>query len=86
MAKVILDLPVGDKLRHYRKIRGYTQMDVVREAHLYGSTLSESAYSKIEQGTRNIFSSDLVILKLILGFTYNDIFEDFEETFINLKK
>ena len=84
MTKFILDIPIGDKLRHYRKIKGYTQMDVVRKAHLYGSNLSESAYSKIEQGTRNIFSSDFVILKLILGFTYDDLFKDFEESLSHL--
>lgn len=76
--KLILDISIGTKLRNFRTSKGYTQMDVVRKANLYGSSMSESTYAKIEQGTRNIYASDLVILKLILDFTYDDIFQDFE--------
>lgn len=76
--KLILDISIGTKLKNYRTLKGYTQMDVVRKANLYGSSMSESTYSKIEQGTRNIYASDLVILKLILDCTYDDIFQDFE--------
>lgn len=61
-------------------------MDVVRKANLYGSKMSESTYSKIEQGSRNIFASDLVILKLVLGFSYEDVFGSFENSVLELYK
>ena len=80
MTKVILDICIGETLKSFRKRAGYTQMDVVRKANLYGSKMSESTYSKIEQGSRNIFASDLVILKLVLGFSYEDIFGNFENS------
>lgn len=78
MTKIIFDIPIGETLKTFRKRAGYTQMDVVRKANLYGSNMSESTYSKIEQGSRNIFASDFVILKLVLGFSYEDIFGSFE--------
>lgn len=86
MTKIILDLSIGEKLRHYRSLKRYTQMDVVRKANLLGSTMSESTYSKIEQGTRNIFASDLVILKIVLGFSYEDLFSDFENSILEAYK
>lgn len=82
MTKLIIDVAIGEKLKIFRKHAGYTQMDVVRKAQLYGSKISESTYSKIEQGSRNIFASDLVIMKLVLGFTYDDLFKDFENSLL----
>lgn len=86
MTKIILDVHIGETLKTFRKRAGYTQMDVVRKANLYGSKMSESTYSKIEQGSRNIFASDLVILKLVLGFSYEDLFGDFEDSVLELCK
>lgn len=86
MNKIILDIHIGEILKTFRKRAGYTQMDVVRKANLYGSRISESTYSKIEQGSRNIFASDLVILKLVLGFSYEDIFGAFENSVLELSK
>ena len=86
MEKLILDIAIGEVLRTFRKRAGFTQMDVVRKANLYGSKMSESTYSKIEQGSRNIFATDLVILKLVLGFSYDDLFSDFENSVIKLSK
>lgn len=78
-SKLILDISIGKKLQGFRKQKGFSQMEVVREANLYGSLISESTYSKIEQGTRNIYASDLVILKKVLGFRYEDLFGEFEQ-------
>lgn len=86
MTKIINDLNIGQILKHYRTVKKYTQMDVVREANLLGSKLSESTYSKIEQGTRNIFASDLVILKLVLDISYDDFFKDYEKSLLNNNK
>lgn len=79
MTKLILNLNIGTKLKVFRKQLGYTQMQVVRKANLYGSNISESTYAKIEQGNRNIFISDLVILKLVLNFSYDELFKELED-------
>lgn len=82
MTKLILNLSLSTKFKSYRIQNGYTQMDVVRKMNLYGSDISESTYSKIEQGVRNIYVSDLIILKLVLGFTYDDLFSEYEQTIL----
>lgn len=82
MTKLILNLALGTKFKLYRQQNGYTQMDVVRKMNLYGSDISESTYSKIEQGVRNIYVSDFIILKLVLGFTYDDLFSGYEQTIL----
>ena len=84
--KLILDYSVGEHLRQFRIKAGMTQASVVRAANLYGSSLSESTYSKIEQGVRNLYISDLVILRLALGFQYEDLFKDIEKQVIALVK
>lgn len=84
MTKIILDICIGETLKTFRKRVGYTQMEVVQKAHLYGSKMSESTYSKIEQGSRNIHVSDLVILKLVLGFSYEDLFKKIENSISEL--
>ena len=81
MTKLILDIPLGYKFKIFRKRLGYTQMDVVRKMNLHGSPISESTYAKIEQGTRNIYISDLILLKSVLNFTYKELFEDIEKSF-----
>lgn len=83
MTKLILNLSLGTKFKSYRQKIGYTQMDVVRKMNLYGSDISESTYSKIEQGVRNIYVSDLIILKLVLGFTYDDLFSGYEQAILH---
>lgn len=40
--------------------------------------MRQSTYAQIETGARNIFVSDLIALKRILGFSYDDIFKDLE--------
>lgn len=86
MTKLIMDISLGKKFKEYRKRKNYTQMDVVRKAHLYGSEMSESTYAKIEQGKRNLYVSDLIILKLVLDFTYEDLLDSYEQSILdNLK-
>lgn len=77
--KIIPNDGLGKQLKEYRKIKGYTQMELVAKMYQYGSVLSESGYAKIEQGCRNIHMDDLAILKIILGFEYQSIFDGAEQ-------
>lgn len=75
---LVLDMPIGKRLQQCRKAKKLTQAEVVRAAHQLGSTISENTYAKIEQGIRNIQVSDFVILKMVLEFQYDDIFQEIE--------
>lgn len=86
MTKINLDLTIGTKLKEFRVAKGYTQMDVVRKLNLYGSNMSESTYSKIEQGVRNIYLTDLILLKIVLELNYDELFGEFETELLKIIK
>lgn len=77
--KLIQDANIGPKIQELRIERNLTQVQVVALLQLRGSTLSETAYSKLEGGHRNLFIKDLVRLKEIFHVEYNVFFIDVEK-------
>ena len=75
MQKLIQDMHFGENLQKIRKSCGLSQYDVVRELQLRGRDMTRANYAHIEQGIRNIFISDLVLLREIFGVSYEDFFE-----------
>lgn len=69
------DISIGENLSRLREQHGYSQSQLVTKLHLLGSTISRSAYSKIETGSRNIKISDFLALKVVYGVDFNDFFE-----------
>lgn len=78
MSKILQDISIGGNLQRLRKAKGYTQRQVCAALELLGRPMRQSTYAQIETGARNIFVSDLIALKRILGFSYDDIFKDLE--------
>ena len=77
MQWVLQDYDFGQNVQRYRCAAGLSQSQIVTKMQLLGSTISRSAFSKIERGRRNIKVSDLVALQRILGVEYSDILEPF---------
>lgn len=75
MQKFIQDVSLGNNLQKIRKSCGLSQYDVVRELQLRGRDMSRANYAHIEQGIRNIFVSDLILLQDIFDVSYDKIFE-----------
>ncbi|MBQ2996569.1 MAG: helix-turn-helix transcriptional regulator [Oscillibacter sp.] len=75
MQKLIQDISFGENLQKIRKSRGLSQYDVVRELQLRGRDMTRANYAHIEQGIRNIFISDLVLLRDIFGVSYEAFFQ-----------
>ena len=75
MQKLLQDMNIGKNLQRIRKTRKMSQKDVLIQMALKGRTMIETTYSRIEQGKRNIFVSDLVLLKEIFDVDYNEFFE-----------
>ena len=75
MQKLLQDKNIGKNLQRIRKTRKMSQKDVLIQMALKGRTMIETTYSRIEQGKRNIFVSDLVLLKEIFDVDYNEFFE-----------
>ena len=57
---------------------GLTQGRLTAKMQVLGSSLSSSAYSKIELGERNIKISDLVALRRVYRVDYDEFFKDIE--------
>ena len=51
-------------------------MDMVTKIQLYGRNMSRANYAHIEQGIRNIYVSDLILIKEILAVSYDEIFAE----------
>ena len=75
MSKILQDVNVGDNLRKFREQKNLTQSEVCAQLAIMGRPMLQSNYSQIENGTRNIFASDLIALKKIFSVSIDDIFE-----------
>jgi len=75
MQKFLQDISIGDNLQRLRKKKGLSQQDVVTKLQLQGRSMSRATYAHIEQGIRNIYISDLILLKNILNVSYGEFFE-----------
>ena len=78
MSKLLQDLNIGINLQRLRKAKGLTQTDLCAQLGIMGRPMLQSTYAKIESGTRNIFVSDLIAVKRILGVDYAEFFKDLE--------
>lgn len=80
MRKLILDVNIGDNIRRARVAKNMSQQQVVEKMELHGSEMSRSTLSHIENGIRNISVQDLLILKEVLGMSYDEIFAPYKHS------
>lgn len=78
MEKLIQDVSLGKNLQNLRKQKGFTQEGLCAKLSLVGRPMSQANYAHIERGARNIFVSDLIAIKQILGVEYEEIFQGLE--------
>lgn len=76
MQKILQDNFFGKNIQKIRLSKGMSQADVVRELQLLGRDMAVSHYGHIEQGRKNIFVTDLVLLKRIFQVNYEEFFKD----------
>ena len=76
MTKLLQDVGIGTNLKRLRTARRLTQENLCAKMTLRGRPMSQSAYSQIESGARNIFISDLIVLKEIYNVPYDEFFRD----------
>ncbi len=76
MQKLLQDVHIGANIQRLRKSRNYSQTDMVTKLQLLGRAMSRANYAHIEQGIRNIYISDLILLKRILNVDYAEFFKD----------
>lgn len=75
MQKILQNVSLGKNIQRIRKSKGLSQDAVATEMQLRGRSISRSHYANIEQGIRNLFVTDLVLLHEIFGVSYDEFFQ-----------
>ncbi len=75
MQKLLQDVHIGSNIQRLRKICNLSQTDMVTKMQLMGRSMSRANYAHIEQGIKNIFVSDLILLKEIFNVDYEEFFK-----------
>lgn len=76
MQWILQDIPIGRNIQNIRMKKNMTQVDVVSQLQLMGSSMSRSTLANIESGRRNIKASDLKALQKLFDVDYEEFFED----------
>lgn len=66
---------VGQNIRKIRENAGITQELVATRLQLGGCDITRSAVAKIEVGQRHLYPDEAILLRQILGTTYDAMFD-----------
>lgn len=70
-----IEARIGKNIRKLREKKKMTQNGVSLRLQLKGCDVSRSALAKIEVGQRHLYPDEIVLLKEILGVSYEEIFD-----------
>ena len=70
-----IETKVGHNIRILREKANLTQDYVSTKLQLLGCDITRSALAKIEVGQRHLYPDEIILLKNILGTSYDKIFE-----------
>ena len=66
---------VGNNIRILREKCGMTQDLLATKLQLSGCDITRSAVAKIEVGQRHLYPDEIILIKEILGVTFDEIFK-----------
>ncbi len=66
---------IGKNIRNLREKCGMTQELLSIRMQLAGCDITRSAVAKIEVGQRHLYPDEIILIKEILGVSYEDIFD-----------
>ncbi len=66
---------VGNNIRNLREQCGMTQELLATRLQLAGCDITRSAVAKIEVGQRHLYPDEVILIKEILGVSYEEIFK-----------
>lgn len=70
----MIEKRVGNNIRMLREKQNMTQELLAAKMQLGGCDITRSAVAKIEVGQRHLYPDEIILIKEILGVTYDDIF------------
>ena len=65
---------IGNNIRILREKRNMTQDMLAAKMQLCGCDITRSAIAKIEVGQRHLYPDEIILIKTILGVSYDEIF------------
>lgn len=65
---------VGANIRRLREEADITQEQLSARLQVNGCDITRSALAKIEVGQRHLYPDEIILLKKLLGVSYDDIF------------
>ncbi len=71
----VIEKKIGNNIRKLRERVGLTQEQVAAKLQINGCDITRSAVAKIEVGQRHLYPDEIMLLKEILGASYEDIFD-----------
>lgn len=69
-----IETAVGNNIRILRERKKFTQEILAAKLQVNGCDITRSAVAKIEVGQRHIYPDEIILIKQILGVTYDEIF------------
>ena len=69
-----IETKVGNNIRSLREKRGMTQEVLSARLQVLGCDITRSAIAKIEVGQRHLYPDEIILIKQILGVSYDEIF------------
>ena len=70
----VIEKRIGNNIRMLREKQNMTQELLAAKMQLGGCDITRSAIAKIEVGQRHLYPDEIILVKEILGVTYDDIF------------
>ena len=70
-----IEAKVGSNIRSLREKRGMTQEVLSARLQVLGCDITRSAIAKIEVGQRHLYPDEIILIKQILGVSYDEIFD-----------
>ena len=69
----VIEKKVGQRIKLLREQRGMTQDLLAAKLQIMGCDITRSAVAKIEVGQRHLYPDELILIKRILGVSFDDI-------------
>ena len=70
-----IETKIGQNIRKIREAKGMTQDTLAAKLQLAGCDITRSAVAKIEVGQRHLYPDEIILIRKILGTTFNAIFD-----------
>ena len=69
-----IEKKIGTNIRRLRENAHLTQEQVAAKLQINGCDITRSAVAKIEVGQRHLYPDEIILLREILGASYEEIF------------